>query len=190
MSVTDTAAAALPNLVLEGFMGTGKSTVGAILARRLEWDFIDTDEQIEQKSGMPIREIFSRHGEQGFRALERAACLEAASRRFAVVALGGGAMLDPDSRLALEESGIVILLTCELQELLGRLEESARKGERPMLAGNFAARVEELLYIRGELYGSIPLKVDTTNLTPEEVADRVMDLYGPAAQDRVPACII
>ncbi len=188
MSENDTPT--LPNLVLEGFMGTGKSTVGAILARRLQWDFIDTDEQIERQAGMPIKEIFSRHGEAGFRALEREACLEAAGRRFAVVALGGGALLDPDSRSALEETGVIILLTCELQQLLGRLEESARKGERPMLAGNFTARVEELLYIRGALYDSIPLKVDTTSLTPEQVADRVMELYGPAAQDRVPACTI
>jgi shikimate kinase len=180
----------LPNLVLEGFMGTGKSTVGAILARRLQWDFVDTDEQIEQQAGMPIKEIFSKHGEAGFRVMERDACIEAASRQFTVIALGGGALLDADSRSALEESGIVILLTCELNTLLERLEKSARKGERPMLAGNFTERVEHLLHIRGELYGSIPLKVDTTDLTPEEVADRVIELYGSEAQDWMSPCAI
>jgi shikimate kinase len=122
--------------------------------------------------------------------MERDACVEAARRQFTVVALGGGALLDPHSRSAIEESGVVILLTCELQKLLGRLEESARKGERPMLAGNFTERVEHLLHIRGELYDSIPLKVDTTDLTPEEVADRVIELYGSEAQDWISPCAI
>lgn len=180
----------LPNLVLEGFMGTGKSTVGAILARRLQWDFIDTDEHIERQAGLSIKEIFSQHGEAGFRAMERDACLQAASKQFTVVALGGGALLDSGSRSAIEESGVVILLTCGLQELLMRLEESARKGERPMLAGNFGERVEHLLHIRGELYDSIPLKVDTTHLTPEEVADKVIELYGSEAQDWISPCAI
>jgi shikimate kinase len=180
----------LPNLVLEGFMGTGKSTVGPILAARLRWDFIDTDEIVEQEAGMAIKEIFAHHGEAGFRALERAACLRAASRAFTVIATGGGALLDPESRSALEASGVVILLTCDREALLARLEESARRGERPMLAENFEARVNELLHIRAELYSSILLKVDTTNVIPQDVANRVLELYEPAAQDRVSACMI
>jgi shikimate kinase len=188
--VSDTPASTLPNLVLEGFMGTGKTTVGTILARRLQWDFIDTDVRIEERAGMSIKEIFTRHGEPAFRAMEREACLEAASKQFAVIATGGGALLDPASRSALEECGVVILLTCELSSLLGRLEESARNGERPMIADNFEKRVAELLHIRGELYDSIPLKVDTTHLTPEEVADRVIELYGSAAQDWMSPCAI
>jgi shikimate kinase len=180
----------LPNLVLEGFMGTGKSTVGAILAARLQWDFIDTDVLVEQDAGMTIKEIFARQGEAGFRAFEKAACLRAASRPFTVIATGGGALLDPESRSALESSGVVILLTCEKKALLARLEESARRGERPMIADNFEARVNELLHIRGELYSSIPLKVDTTDITPEEAASRVLELYGSAAQDWVSSCVI
>jgi shikimate kinase len=178
----------LPNLVLEGFMGTGKSTVGAILAARLQWDFIDTDEMVEQEAGMTIKEIFAHNREVGFRALERVACLRAASLDFTVIATGGGALLDAESRSALEASGVVILLTCEHDALLARLEESARRGERPMLANNFEARVNELLHIREALYSSIPLKVDTTDLTPEEVASRVLELYRSAVQDWVPAC--
>jgi shikimate kinase len=186
MSNTNT----LPNLVLEGFMGTGKSTVGAILAERLQWNFLDTDEMAERDAGMPIKEIFAQHGEAGFRALERAACLRAASHTVTVIATGGGALLDPESRSAIEATGVVILLTCERDALLARLEESARKGERPMLAENFEARVNDLLHIREELYSSIPLKVDTTHITPDEAADRVLELYGPAAQDWVSICII
>jgi shikimate kinase len=178
----------LPNLVLEGFMGTGKSTIGAILAKRLQWDFVDTDEMAEQDAGMNIKQIFATQGEDGFRALERAACLRAAGRNFTVIATGGGALLDPESRAALEASGVVILLTCEMEVLLARLRESALRGERPMIADNFEVRVRELLHIRGELYDSIPLKVDTTHLTPEEGASRVLELYGSAAQDRVSAC--
>jgi shikimate kinase len=107
-----------------------------------------------------------------------------------VIATGGGALLDPESRMALEASGVVILLTCERSALMARLKESASKGERPLLAENFEARINELLYIREELYSSIPLKVDTTGLTPQEVAARVIELFGPAAQDWVSACII
>ena len=180
----------LPNLVLEGFMGTGKSTLGAILAARLEWDYLDTDEMAERDAGMSIKEIFTQRGEAGFRALERSACLQAAARTRVVIATGGGALLDPESRAALEASGVVILLTCEPAALLLRLRESALRGERPMLAENFEERVNELLHIREELYSSIPLKVDTTGVTPEEAASRVMELYGSAAQDWVSACII
>ena len=81
---------------------------------------------------MGIKEIFARQGEAGFRAFERAACLRTASRTFTVIATGGGALLDPESRSALESSGVVILLTCEMEVLLARLRESARRGERPM----------------------------------------------------------
>jgi len=164
-------------------MGTGKSTVGAILAERLQWDFIDTDEMAERDAGMTIKEIFANHGEAGFRALERAACLRAASRHLTVIATGGGALLDPESRSALEATGVVILLTCERDVLLARLEESARRGERPMLAENFEARVNDLLHIRGELYSSIPLKVDTSHVTPEEAAGLVLELYRSVIQD-------
>lgn len=188
--MSDTRIRTLPNLVLEGFMGTGKSTVGAILSRRLQWDFVDTDEMAEHDAGMGIKEIFAQQGEAGFRALERAACLRAANLLFTVVATGGGALLDPESRSALESTGVVVLLTCDIDVLLVRLRESAQRGERPMIADNFEARVRHLLHIRGELYDSILLKVDTTHLTPEEAANQVIELYGSAAQDWVSACVI
>lgn len=179
-----------PNLVLGGFMGTGKSTVGALIAQRLARGFYDTDTIVEREAGMSIREIFATAGEPAFRSLEREACKHAARQNSSVVSVGGGALLDPDSRSALEQSGIVVLLTCERDVLIERLRESAQRGERPLLGEDFAARIGELLKTRAPVYASFSLQVDTTHLTPEEASNRVVDLYVQAAQERMAACTL
>src|SRR4051794_10502177 len=118
----------LPNLILAGFMGTGKSTVGPIVARALDMPFLDTDRLIEQQSGLPVSEIFARHGEPAFRVLEHEACHIVAAGASHVVAIGGGALLDPTSRTVLEATGVIVLLTCRSDVLVERLRESALRG--------------------------------------------------------------
>src|SRR4051812_19177469 len=124
----------MPNLVLTGFMGTGKSTVGPLLAKQLGWLFIDTDALVEREAGMPVSEIFATHGEPAFRAMERRTCRDAATSHQAVISVGGGAVLDQENRRVLEQSGLIVLLTCEKDMLVRRLQQSARRGERPLLA--------------------------------------------------------
>lgn len=177
-----------PNLVLAGFMGTGKSTVGNLLAARLQRPLVDTDALIIQRAGMPIAKIFSQRGEPYFRDIERQVCLEVATTRDAVVATGGGALLDPATRAAFQAEGVVVLLTCERNALLSRLEESARRGARPLLGDDFAAQVDRLLAAREPVYSSLPLQVDTTDLDPEEVAERVLALYSAAIERGAAAC--
>lgn len=181
---------ALPNLVLAGFMGTGKTTVGRLLSRRLQWDLVDTDSLVESEAGISIKEIFATRGEAAFREMESAACARAAREPYRVISTGGGALIDPANRETLEASGIIVLLTCEADALLQRLEESARKGERPLLGDAPAERIASLLRVREAAYNSIHLRVDTTGLTPEEAAERVMELYSAEAQDRMSPCIL
>jgi shikimate kinase len=162
--------------------------VGKLLAARLQRPFVDTDALIIQKAGMPISKIFAQYGEPHFRDIERQVCLEVAATRDAVVATGGGALMDPTTREAFQAEGVVVLLTCERNALLDRLEESARRGTRPLLGDDFAAQVDGLLEARGPVYGSLPLQVDTTHLDPAEVAERVLALYYQAVGQGATAC--
>ncbi len=164
------------NLVLVGFMGTGKTTVGALVAARLGWAFVDTDAVVEAAAGMPVREIFARQGEGAFRILEAHACQAASAGTHTVISVGGGAVVNPENRRALEANGVLVLLTCERDRLIDRLEGSARRGERPLLSGDMGARIDALAASRAEVYSSIALKVDTTHLTPEEVAERMITM--------------
>ncbi|HEX8598820.1 MAG TPA: shikimate kinase [Chloroflexia bacterium] len=177
-----------PNLVLAGFMGTGKSTVGNLLAARLQRPLVDTDALIIQRAGMPISEIFAQYGEPYFRDIERQVCVEVATTRDAVVATGGGALLDHTTRAAFQAEGIVVLLTCERKALVDRLEESARRGTRPLLGDDFATQIDRLIAARGPVYGSLPRQVDTTNLDPAEVAEQVLALYYEAVGQGAAAC--
>lgn len=166
-----------PNLILAGFMGTGKSTVGRIVADVLGRLFVDTDRLIEQDAGLSVSEIFARHGEPAFRALEREACLRVARVASHVAAIGGGALLDPSSKNALEATGVVVLLTCHPDVLIERLRGSAGRGERPLLASDFEANVARLLTEREPVYASVSLRIDTTGREPDETAEQVLAVY-------------
>ena len=166
-----------PNLVLAGFMGTGKTTVGQLVAARLGMPFVDTDALIEAEEGMTVPGIFASKGEPHFRALEREVCMRVAHQAGKVVTIGGGALLDYDIHAALERNGILVLLTCEIDALLGRLKTSALRGERPLLDGDFRQKVNELLAARKPIYERVTLRVDTTHLTPAQAATEVMELY-------------
>jgi 3-dehydroquinate synthase len=175
------------NIVLAGFMGTGKSTVGRLVAARLGRPFVDTDQLVEAQAGMPVKKIFEVRGEAEFRILERMACLRVSALRGHVVALGGGALLDPANTAALEAGGVLVLLTCEVDTLAQRLKESALRGERPLLSGDFdfRERIAHLLDARRPVYDSVRLKVDTTHLNPEQVARQVITLYAAEARTQL-----
>lgn len=173
-----------PNLVLAGFMGTGKSTIGALLAQRLAWPFIDTDVLIEQAAGMPVRDIFATQGEAAFRLLETEACARAVSRPPCVISTGGGALLSDQNRHTLEAGGVIVVLSCEPSVLEWRLSASAMRGERPLLATASKDRIVALLEARQPVYLAIPQQVDTTQLSPEEAAERVLELYRQATAAR------
>jgi shikimate dehydrogenase len=158
-------------VILTGFMGTGKTAVGAILAERLGFDLVDTDHVIESRYG-PIPDIFATRGEAAFRVLEREIAAELKDRAGVVVATGGGLMLDPDGAAQLEPGARVFCLTAAPVQILRRIEGDPPR-LRPLLAGNDpAGRIRELLAARRSGYRRF-VQVDTTDQAPAGVADRI-----------------
>lgn len=158
------------NVILVGFMGAGKSSVGRILARRLGRCFVETDEMIEAVEGRPIPEIFAAKGEAHFRALEDEAVRLLALKRGDVIATGGGLPCDGGRLEALRAIGTVVWLAGEF----GTLYERARRGgDRPMLDGKTPGQIEALYEGRKAFYAKADLSVDTTALNPDQVAARV-----------------
>jgi shikimate kinase/3-dehydroquinate synthase len=160
------------NIVLTGFMGTGKSTVGKVIADQLVRQFFDTDEEIEHKENMPIPQIFESYGETYFREVEKKVCKDLASRKNSVVATGGGMPVDPENRRVLNSAGVVICLRSSAPEILSRVKSGSG---RPMLQDtDVDLRVAELLKKREPAYAALPYHVDTTDLSVDEVAQRVL----------------
>ncbi len=159
-------------VVLVGLPGSGKSTVGRLLAARLGRPFHDTDELIERRSGMPAHEYLRRHGEVQFRAVERDALDEACDGTGAVVATGGGALLDPLNRWRLWEHGRTIWLQADDDVLLARLERDATP--RPLLDGDAARKLSTLAEERAPFYRAADDATSATG-TPDQVADAVAD---------------
>jgi shikimate kinase len=160
------------NVVLTGFMGTGKSTVGRLLAARLDYDFIDTDEVIEQRHG-PIPEIFATLGEDGFRELEREVACELAKRTEMVIATGGGMILDAQARNALSATGTVLCLIADVDTILERVGKDG--DERPLLRGaDPRGRIESLLRARADTYAQF-VQIDTTRHSPDEIATHIAE---------------
>jgi shikimate kinase / 3-dehydroquinate synthase len=165
-----------PNLVLTGFMGTGKTAVGSEVAARLGREFLDMDAEIERRAAKSIARIFAEDGEPAFRQLEAGLCQESSARRGLVIATGGGTLLDPANRAAMMRTGTVICLCCDPAAILRRLGAGAGP-ERPLLAvPDPRSEIERLLAARRPAYAAIPWQIDTSGLSIPEVADRVIEL--------------
>jgi shikimate kinase len=160
-------------IVLTGFMGSGKSTVGPLVARRLGWSFVDVDEAIEAEAGVTITELFARNGEAAFRERERAAIARLAERDALVMALGGGAIEHEGTRTLLlsDSATLLVHLEVELATTLRRCQGTEQV--RPVLAdhANLAARYERRLPLYRQAHFS--LVVDT--LVPEQVVDAIVN---------------
>jgi shikimate kinase len=161
------------NITLAGFMGTGKSTVGRLVAERLGWRFVDTDEVIEARSGRTIAEIFAQDGESAFRKFEAEVCPEMAALCHQVIAVGGGALLNPVIRECVQAHSLLIALTCDLDEIIRRVGDAPA---RPLFAPD-REHLARLLETRAEHYASLPHHIDTTHLTPEQTAEEVFRLW-------------
>lgn len=160
------------NIILVGFMGTGKTTVGKILAQQLNKKFVDMDSLIEERAGKPISLIFSEDGEAHFRELERSLAQELAAMPNQVIAAGGGIVLNPDNIADFSRTGRVICLLASEEEILRRVSASA---DRPLLEkGDKLQSIKDLMAKRRPLYEAIHERVNTTGLTPREVAEIVM----------------
>ena len=161
------------NVILTGFMGTGKTSLGKLLAIKLGRPFVDIDKKIEEETRLSIPKIFERHGEEHFRALEKAAVKELSERRGLVIATGGGTIKDEENLNLLKNSGVLICLTTEPEEIFKR---TARRGERPVLDGGGNERLEtikKLLAERKKFYDRADYQIDTTDWSPIQIIDDI-----------------
>ena len=164
------------NLILTGFMGTGKTTVGQLIAQRLGREFIDTDRWIEERAGKSVAAIFAEDGEDRFRAWETEACEALSEPRGSIIATGGWTLGPQQNREAMQRGGRVLCLWAEPDAILARLSD---KSDRPLLAGDDrAAKLRNLLKQREDVYRSFAWQIDTTKMDVAEVMLHVMALYG------------
>ena len=174
-----------PNIILTGFMGTGKTTIGKRLAKQLDYDFLDTDDMIVERAGRSIPEIFAELGETAFREMEAAVVRDITQMQGQVVATGGRLMLDPDNAAALTKTGRVFCLIATPEEILDRVTTDTGH-ERPLLAvDNPMARIVELMDQRKDGYGQFPPMV-TSQKTPDEISKTLIGFFQADPDLRVP----
>ena len=158
----------LARIVLVGFMGAGKTTVGRHLAALLGWEFVDLDDRIVARVGRPVAAIFRDPGEPAFREAEREAAIELAGRRCVVIAAGGGAFIAPGTRAALSRDAVTVWLRCALPALSARIADDGRRpraGSRETIAA--------LLPEREPFSRLADLVVDTTSVAPPDAAREI-----------------
>ena len=163
------------NVVLVGFMGSGKTAVGTEIASRLGWEFVDTDDVIETRTGRTIPDIFDEDGEDAFRDLESDAVRESAKRTGVVISVGGGAVLRPDNVTALRRTGVLFLLDATPEAIYERISHNTH---RPLLdVPDPVARIRELMETRRPFYGLADVIIDTTGRTVPDIADALLVRY-------------
>jgi len=164
-----------PGIYLVGFMGSGKTTVGRLLADRLGWSFVDLDAEIEAERNASITEIFDKQGEEHFRRLETEAIRRRVRQiqrgRPAVVALGGGAFAQGVNYALLEENGVTVWLDCPLELVRKRVSQNS---DRPLARD--PKQFEELYHARRQAYARADYRIEVTGDAPEPVVEAILGL--------------
>lgn len=163
------------NIIITGFMGTGKTTTSAIVAQTLGRDWLDMDAVIVQEAGMSISQIFAQQGESAFRQMERDLIERLAVPQSLVIATGGGALVPEMNRRQMLKNAFVVCLHAAPDVIEARLRQDGVG--RPLAAG-----WRELLQQRQSAYDSIPARVDTSNKTPQQVAEEIIALWQNASR--------
>jgi shikimate kinase len=167
----------MKNIVLVGFMGTGKTAVAKALSRRLGMRYVSTDEVIEKKAKRTIAEIFSTDGEEYFRRLETDAVRQASGLQDAVIDAGGGVVIKEENVGLLKKSGAIICLTASVDVIL---ERTKGKQHRPLLnVRDPGKKIEELLKSRASYYAKADFAIDTSYLTVDDVVKKIIDIVNP-----------
>ena len=164
----------MKNIVIVGFMGTGKTVVGKKLAKKLGREFLELDEIIEKKEGIPIRQIFEDKGESYFRKLEKDIVKEASEKQGIVISAGGGAIIDEENFNNLKRYGILVCLEASPEVILDRTKN---KTCRPLLnVPDPKKKIEDLLKKRESYYKKADFCINTDSLSIEEVTSKIMEL--------------
>jgi len=160
------------NVVLTGFMGSGKSTVGRLLAERLGYAYCDLDEYIVTETGSSVNELFARYGEPHFRQMEHEAVRKVAAGSRQVIATGGGAVINPENRRLMHECGMVVNLQASVQAICSRLRHAT---DRPLLkADNSLEKVAAMLAEREQYYADADIRIDTTGKKVEDIVAEIL----------------
>ena len=160
------------NIVLVGFMGTGKTTVGKLLANKLNWSYVDTDILIEQKIGLVISKIFEQYGESYFRDRESEVIQEVMQKTQQIVATGGGIVLRDQNIAVMKSNGIIICLTATPEVIYERTKSN---NYRPLLkVAKPQQKIKELLEYRAPFYAKADITIDASNLAPIEIVNRIL----------------
>jgi len=158
-------------IYLVGFMAAGKTSVARALAARLGWRAVDVDEVIEAREQLPVADIFARHGEAYFRALERRVLLEQLGARHVVVATGGGTFADAQNRAAIKDDGLSVWLDAPLDRLIDRVPTD---GRRPLAADR--AGFERLYHQRRAAYEQAHLRLDAGRASVDAIVEELLDI--------------
>lgn len=167
------------NLILIGYRGSGKSTVGSKLAARLNMRFVDTDDLIEERQGVPISDIVKSHGWDHFRKLEKTVIEEISKEDHRIIAPGGGAVLDADNVKALRRNGFIIWLKADQEAILKRMnQDPGTKTRRPTLTGKgVLEEIEETISQRGPFYEEASeIQIDTSRLAVDAVVESILTI--------------
>lgn len=171
------------NIVITGFMASGKTQISKAVSEQSKYRLIDTDDMITEKMNMTINEIFKKYGEKYFRELEKEAVREAAACDGAVIATGGGVVLDKENIDMLRENGVIFNLSPDFSVIRERLEE-ARK-TRPLLSGESIENIEKRFIARKPFYDNCDFKIHIiSGRTPRSYAMEILDTAQSAAEDR------
>lgn len=169
------------NIVLIGFMGVGKTSIGKRLADLFGMEFIDTDKEIERLTGMTVSQIFTRFGEVRFRSEENLVVTKVAGERNCVISTGGGAVINPANIQALKENGTLICLTATPEIIQERV---SKRGGRPLLQKDRSIdRIVSLLQERESFYAQADYSIDTTDLSQEETLDSILSFLKEEGYD-------
>lgn len=162
-------------IALIGFMATGKSTIGPLLARELEYDFIDTDAMVEADMGRSVTDIFAQLGEEAFRDAEHEALKKALTMENIVLSTGGGIILFNRNRKLLAEKAFVVSLSAQPETIYGRVKED---DTRPLLIGkNPLLRITQMLAERQEYYDVCDFKISTETWTVEACCQKIKEAF-------------
>lgn len=162
------------SIILFGFMGTGKTTIAAVLAERLSWNLFDMDELIEQKEQKNIPEIFKIKGEEYFRGLERDLVIDLCRQKDAVIATGGGVVQNPDNIKDFHQAGLCVCLFEDLDVIYQRVKDN---NKRPLIRGDDSLEALSRLWKkRKKLYRQIDVQMNCQNKSVDEVVDEILKL--------------
>ena len=161
------------NLILIGMMASGKSTVGKILAKKLNLKFFDTDFIIEKKTKMKIFQIFEKKGEAKFRNLEKKITLNLLNKKSCIISLGGGAFLNEKIRKASENKGLTIWLNCKSKTIIDRIKKN---NKRPLALNLNDDEIKDLLINRSKIYSKAKYEIDCENMEKEQIVNKIIKI--------------